>query len=271
MKKLLALILCVMLFVSVIPTAAFAAGTTGGVAWTSGATAAKPAWKDTAVSKKTISDLNKDIKAIYYAMAADDAVFATAKTMYALSDGIAAGLLEGVDNKTFTWYDDQGVQPSVTLYHDDMVDNVRAYLNANIGNEITNYINKRAGLWTDSAGHVKPEAYLKVFADAATKAVSSEKAQKGIEALATALFAIKVQGNANDHADDLYTAIKEWGNDKMAEFGWEWIATDPSVPDYFTGWLPEYDVLVPTGSQATSADAAEGYTALLGNWTWTAS
>ena len=266
MKKLLALILCVMLFVSVIPTAAFAAGTTGGVAWTSGATAAKPAWKDAAVSKENISDLNKDIQALYYAMAADDAMFATAKAFYGLSDGIAAGLLEGVDERTFTWTDPQGVRRELTLYHDDMVDNVRAYLNANIGNEITNYINKRAGLWTDSEGHVKPEAYLKVFTDAAAKAVSSEKAQKGIEALATALFAIRVQGTANDHADDLYTAIMEWGNDRMAEFGPEWIVTDPSVPDYSTGWLPEYDVLIPTGSEATSEDAAEGYQALTGIW-----
>ena len=75
MKKLLALILCVAMVLSLAP-AAFAAGTTGGKVIEDPVEYA-PKWAGTGASKKAIEDLNKDINAMYTAIAADQAVFGT--------------------------------------------------------------------------------------------------------------------------------------------------------------------------------------------------
>ena len=73
MKKLLALILCVMLFVALIPSNAFA-------------------WEDKAVSNTAIKEAEKSIKNMYTAIAADELVFGTAKSLHDLFDGMATSL-----------------------------------------------------------------------------------------------------------------------------------------------------------------------------------
>jgi hypothetical protein len=274
MKKLLAMILCVVMVMSLAP-AAFAAGTTGGVG-TPYILDRIPAYDDTAVAKKTISDLGKDMKAMYYAIAADETVFGTAKGIYSMTDSLAKELLKDIEKFETPW--------GTTIYQEDLIDNVRAGLNHMIGNEISNYLNERVDSFTNSTtGRVQPDKYLNTFVKAVNNALTSEKGQKNIEAMVYGLAALSLQKSVNDRADDLYHDIVDWGN--WDEFYWTYAKNpdgslqglpgfrisadveDPSA-DYAWTWLPTHGatntVLVPTGSVDTRIDSADAFAALVG-------
>jgi hypothetical protein len=249
MKKLLALILCVVMVMSLAP-AAFAAGTTGGIAVDTSGTY-RPKWQDKSTSATAIKNLKKDITAMYTAIAADEFVFGTAQALHDLTDGLAKNLFADTESIKYL---------GTTFYQTELVDNTRAYLKQIIGNEISNYVNARYDLWTDSNGYVKPDKYIEVFAKAATNAVSSSKAQKAIEAFMYGVIATTTQASVNDKADDLYDRIKDWGTDNWEEFGnaGSWVLKEPDFTgSYATGWLPEMDILVPTGSWAAASDASD--------------
>jgi len=259
MKKLLALILCVMMFVAVIPTAAFAAGTTGGVV--NGIPEERnPKYVDLAVAKKAIKDLNDDMKALYTAYATDEVVFGSAKTIYDLTNGMAKQLLKDTESVKFA--------DGTKIYQEDLIANVRKGLNHIIGNEITNYMNERIDTFTNTAGNVQPEKYLNTYVKALNNALTSEKAQKNIEALVYGLATLSLQQSMNDKADDLYADIKAW--DHWNEFNWYDIAKlDPSVDangGYTGTWLPAYTTLIPTGSEAAAADAVDAALMLHGDY-----
>ena len=195
MKKLLALLLCVMMFAAIIPTNAFA-------------------WEDKAVSNTAIKEAEKSIKNMYTAIATDELVFGTAKSLYDLSNGLAENLLDDVDS-----FDT--IFGNKVVYHDDLVKYTRKYLNLTIGNAIADYISKRVDTFKSDTinGGVDPEKYLKVFVAAVNDAVASEKAQKGLQAFVYDLYAIKTMYAVKDQAEDLQDAIKDWGSGKWNEFG----------------------------------------------------
>lgn len=214
MKKLLALILCVMMFVAVIPTSAFAA-----------------TWADKAVSNTAIKEAEKSIKNMYTAIATDELVFGTAKSLYDLSNGLAENMFDGiasVDNASGTG----------KTYHDDLVANTRKYMNAIIGDSIAKYISDRTAIFTSGSinGGVDPEKYLKVFVAAVNDAVTSEKAQKGLQAFAYDLFALKTMNAVKDQAEDIQTAIKDWGSGKWNEFGTSFDAALDAYTKGVTTW-----------------------------------
>ncbi len=249
MKKLLALILCVAMVMSLAP-AAFAAGTTGGIA-SAYDDDRLPEYVDTSVAKKTITDLGKDMKAMYYAIAADEAVFGTAKGIYSMTDSLAKELLKNIDKYETPFGD---------IYQEDLIDNVRKGLNHVIGNEIANYLNDRVGTFTNSNGYVQPDKYMNVFVKAVNNALTSNKAQKNIQAIVYGLAALNLQKTVNDRADDLYDDIIDW--DHWKEFHWTTDeegnainVTEPDLYGYAWSWLPTEGetntVLVPTGSEQT--------------------
>ena len=249
MKKLLALILCVAMVMSLAP-AAFAAGTTGGIA-SAYDDDRLPEYVDTSVAKKTITDLGKDMKAMYYAIAADEAVFGTAKGIYSMTDSLAKELLKNIDKYETPFGD---------IYQEDLIDNVRKGLNHVIGNEIANYLNDRAGTFTNSNGYVQPDKYMNTFIKAVNNALTSNKAQKNIQAIVYGLAALNLQKTVNDRADDLYDDIIDW--DHWKEFHWTTDeegnainVTEPDLYGYAWSWLPTEGetntVLVPTGSEQT--------------------
>ena len=267
MKKLLALILCVAMVLSIAP-AAFAAGTTGGDVnpYTYDRV---PKYVDASVAKKAITDLGKDMKAMYYAIAADEAVFGTAKGIYDFTDSLAKDLLKGIDKFEFG---------PVTIYEEDLIDNVRKGFNHIIGDEISNYLNKRIGTFTNSDGNIQPDKYITVFNKAVNEALTSNKAQKNIQAMIYGLAALKLQKDVNDRADDLYDDIVDW--DHWKEFYFTIDAIDPETGlrhaaqvedpslNYFETWMPtsawSNTVLVPTGSEATGDDSVASLAMLLG-------
>ena len=214
MKKLLALLLCVMLFVAVIPTSAFAGDppATG--------------WEDKAVSNTAIKEAEKSIKNMYTAIATDELVFGTAKSLHDLFDGLAASIFDGVDSMEFKYAPDAmiGPRPGLSaqkIFHDDLVDNTRIYLKHIVGNSIAEYINARTDTFKSDSinGGVDPEKYLNVFVAAVNDAVASEKAQAGLQAFIYDIYALKVRAARVDAYDDLYDAVADWGQDKGREFG----------------------------------------------------
>jgi uncharacterized protein YxeA len=305
MKKLLALILCVMLFVSVIPTSAFAyTATVGGavnqntqtyVDATTGkvvkeeAVDLTPKYQSTTNARRAVENLGKDINAMYTALAADQTVFGTAQSIYDMTDTLSKDLLKGIGS--FKYFDAKGIQHEV--YEEDLATNVRKGLNLVIGNTITNYMNERVGLFTsektvyktnpdgtyfrDANGDlvvdhtynvVKPDKYIEVWGNAVKNALSSEKAQKNIEAMVTGLFALKVQKSVNDGADDLYTDIVDW--DHWGEFNWgKLIDPDQSGLTSYRVWNPLPDAKNHSALISTSSNGVFGWTHDVdanGNW-----
>ena len=256
MKKLLALLLCVMLFVAVIPTAAFAA-----------------AWEDKAVSNTAIKEAEKSIKNMYTAIATDELVFGTAQSLHDLFDGLSKQMFDGVDSIDVPVTQSK-LKPITTnkakTYHDDLVDNTRAYLKGIVGDSIAKYISDRTDAFTSGTinGGVDPEKYLNVFVAAVNDAVTSEKAQKGIEAFAYSLAMIKIRESVKSEAEDIQTAIKDWGIGKWAEFG-ENFDTEGrktfngnNVPDKLAWeylnvqrWDPEHDTMTTPWAYTTDGAA----------------
>ena len=211
MKKLLALILCVMMLVAVVPTAAFADSIS------TNKVPSKSGWSDKQVSAQTIKNLRDEMKAMAFSLAADQTVVGVAKSFHDLAEGLAKNMFEGVESVKAN---------GKTIYHDDLVDNTRAYIKSVIGAEIMKELDANKNGWYTPAKDGKPasydpEKYLNAFATAATKAVNSAKAQKGLEALVMGLAALKQQKAVNDAGEDLYYDLVDWGMDKYNEFGWE--------------------------------------------------
>jgi hypothetical protein len=275
-----------MLFVSVIPTSAFAYTATVGdntrerTNWNhkteNGVDVSvdlTPKYQTATNARRAVEDLGKDINAMYTALAADQTVFGTAQSIYDMTDTLSKDLLKGIGS--FKYFDAKGIQHEV--YEEDLATNVRKGLNLVIGNTITNYMNERVGLFTsektvyktkvdgtyerDANGNlvvdhtynvVKPDKYIEVWGNAVKNALSSEKAQKNIEAMVTGLFALKVQKSVNDGADDLYTDIVDW--DHWGEFNWgTLIDPDTKHPNNYHVWNPvpdgdgDYSALISTG------------------------
>jgi hypothetical protein len=124
MKKLLALVLCVMMFVAVIPTAAFAE------------------WPDAWKSAKAVSDAKANIDYLYGTLAADTTVFESIKSVDSILSNMAKSMFEGTDKYDIETRDGKGYY---RLYNGDLVSNAKAVLRANIGAAITDYMDDHAG------------------------------------------------------------------------------------------------------------------------------
>jgi hypothetical protein len=163
MKKLLALVLCVMMFVAVIPTAAFAA-TTVTVVNPDLPQAGTVEWNSTAVSKKAISNAKDNIERYYGTLAADNAVFGTIKSMDSVISDIAKGMFADVDSWTYpvTEYAQDQDKPKattkdVTVYNSTLVDNTKSLLREVIGSNVTNYMNKHIGEFASTSHYISTD------------------------------------------------------------------------------------------------------------------
>jgi hypothetical protein len=285
MKKLLAMILCVAMVLSLAPAAFAGSGSTGGKYNWDEEYEREPNYISAGAAKKAVSDLTKDMKAMYYAIAADETVFGTAKGIYDMTNGMAKELLKDTDKLTYYTTDPTtGLPVKHTIYQEDLIDNVRSGFNHIIGDEIANYLTKHSGSFTDDDNHIKPEKYMNTFVKAVNEALTSNKAQKNIQALVYGLAALNLQKSVNDRADDLYDEIVEW--DHWKEFYWtnhieiDEETGDPiivadqvtkphdAVDDYTWMWMPTdgetNTVLAPTGSDNTAADSILSNAMLLG-------
>jgi hypothetical protein len=261
MKKLLAIVLCVMMFASLSVNAfAIDSGATGGIY--KDPNAANPnqtdhTYKDTYLAKQSVEALQKDIKAMYGAIAADETVFSSIQTIYDMTDSLGKELFKDVEKITFN-LPGGGTK---TVYSDDLAANFRKGLNNMIGDEIAKYLKDHHGSFTDSKGHFKPEKYMDTYAKALGSVLNSEKAQKNIQEIVYGAMALTTQKSVNDRADDLYKEIKDW--DHYAEFGWT--NPDPSVYGYAGTWeSADHTFLI--GTEAAYKNAGYAWDILQGNW-----
>jgi hypothetical protein len=193
----------------------------------------------TSVNKDAISDLNDAIENMYNGLAVNQAVFGTAQALHSLADGMVKDLLADVD--------DYDALDGTTVDHDDLVTNARAFLKGVIGAQIENYLVKREDSFMNDDGTVDYKDYLNVYTKAVNDALTSSKAQKGIEAFVYAVTALKMQDAINDKTDDLRDEIIDWNDfgSKWSEFGFSQDIDD--LFDLIGGPDEDYTFVDPTG------------------------
>jgi len=250
MKKLLALVLCVMLFVSIVPTSAFAYNAATAQSKYIGADSGTNAdgWYGVKTNKDAIDDLKDAIDGMFGALAANQTVFSTAKSLHDITNSMATAMFADVEDITLPGFK--------TVDHDDLVSATRGYLKSILGAYVNDYVMDRKDAWYDADDETIDTAkYMKIYTDGVTKSLTSSKAQKGIEALVYSLAALKVADSVNDELGDMRDAMIDWNDygSKWAEFGWDFYGPNAAgaLSDLWAkGVTP---VLVP-GSSLTEND-----------------
>jgi len=247
MKKLLALILCVMMFVSVLSTSAFAAEKIVGEESTvpsfnandgqgyGGAVLDK--WTSAYVANKAVKSASEAIEAMTAGLAADKGVFGTVKAIDGVVKDLSKGLFEGItDNYTIG---------GRTITPKTMEDNTKAYLRSHIGGEIASYMKDHINNYAETKvltmadGTEKtytvfdPVKYMNNFATAASKAMSSEKAIKNLQAIVYGVNMVKTQKDVLDGMKDLYDEWETWddGDNIFKAYGFNSV-TNPKTSDW---------------------------------------
>jgi hypothetical protein len=203
MKKLLALILCVMMFVSVISTSAFA-----NYDHTDQRT-----WKGESQNKKIVEALRTNLNNIYGSYAVDTAVFKSVKTIDDMLKDMVDKMLEDYAPNI------NGTTTSSSAINDAIL----AGLRSTVGGEITDYLDKHQADFyvTDSLGHrvFNPAGYAGAFATAASKALTSGKAIAGIQAYMIYAANRAAFNNFSQQAADLRNEIIAWNH--LGDYGWD--------------------------------------------------
>ena len=131
MKKLLALILCVMMFVSVMSTAAFADKPAYGPHPDLDTLPLAPK-QSAAANEKAIKNAKENIEFMYGVLAADNAVFGTVKTMDSIVGDLAKAMFADVDT-------------AFGLTGDKLESNTKMVMRDYLGSEVVRYMNKHVG------------------------------------------------------------------------------------------------------------------------------
>jgi hypothetical protein len=146
MKKLLALVLCVMMFVSVLSTAAFA-----DAEQPFPATTATAKWMDLSVANKAISNSKKNIEYIYGTLAADNAVFGTVKAM----DSVVTDLVKGLFADLEDGYSVK-VAGGKNVYSQSLLEkNAKRILRNALGGEVASYMYDHLGNYASVSTHIE--------------------------------------------------------------------------------------------------------------------
>ncbi len=167
MKKLLALILCVMMFVSIIPTSAFAAYDHED----------QRLWRGEGQIKDIIEALKTNVYVMQGSLAADQAVYQTVKSIDKMMNDVVDEMIKGYAPSGF------GTSQPGSVISDAII----AGLRSTIGGQISDYLTKHTFQYytTDARTGLPvfdPAKYVGVFAKAASEALSSKKAVAGIQA-----------------------------------------------------------------------------------------
>ena len=242
MKKLLALILCVMMFVAVIPTAAFADVNypTAGAAYT---TEGK---FDTKAIKDAVTTANDAIKLMQGTVVANETVFGTIKTVDDLFVSMAKNIFAD-----YVPYDENDASKS------DMEGDVKKALRTFVGTVINGEMTKdtTVAYYTDATTHkVKPDKFLTKYISAFNKATNSAEAQKYIEAVLTTAMANAMIPAVEERMSDLKDSIADWEDgtaiwNSATGYGFA-DSTPDKLIDSFGSWnVPKTDNQILIGPQ----------------------
>ena len=182
MKKLLALILCVMMFVSIIPTSAFAEEVLTLYPWIDTPIGSAAGYKKEI--KDMIKNTREEIEGAYAVMAADKSIYNTAKAM----DDTVVGLVDALAKQLIgekIWVQDVNGVGYEHRFNKDDSDVVKALLRK----------------WVDDKVASKPNSVAKALTD--------KDFQKGYEAVATYFAVSKLMKNVNDKLEDEWKALRD--------------------------------------------------------------
>jgi hypothetical protein len=270
MKKLLALVLCVMMFVSVLSTTAFADNRLPQ--------AADPTktWPALSASKTAVENAQKNLDHIYGTLAADSAVFESIKSIDSFVGDLTKSLLDGVDDFTTVKRDDitGRVTSRTVLSHDTLVDNAKAYLRGIIGNSIIDELNdNRSNFVSVSKAKFNGEnMYRYTDRNDPTKTytlryvgtedgayVNGQKVNLPATAKGSKIFVgndnciYGLDSNGEWWYADLYTAPQAWT--KMSQYGYD--KDDMNfVPNYTYDPVKYLDEYAKAASKALSSEKA---------------
>jgi hypothetical protein len=168
MKKLLALILCVMMFVSVMSTAAFADVGNPDV---------QRKWEGSTQSKDIVEALRNNVQNIYGSLAADQVIYDSMKSTNTMINDLVDEML-----KEYRANSAYGTGTSKTTIRDA----IRAGIKSAVGGTVSDYLNGHTSDYIsyDKWGNAYVDAvkYASVYGKALSKALSSEDAVNGIQA-----------------------------------------------------------------------------------------
>lgn len=229
MKKLLALILCVMMFVSVIPTMAFA--TEGDKYDTSKVDPipADPTGKDDLKSasdykkqvEKMIENTKKNVATAYGVLAMDQVVYSSAKSMDDVIVGLVDQIADQISGKTIN-----GTKYTAEKL-DEFKTNSKKSVRAVIQDLVIKEIGDNESKYKDKDGKIDPVKYGQVVAGAVNKALNDKDFQAGYQAVATYFALANVADSINDELKKQRDAFKD--------------SIDTSFDEDFTGY---YEKLV---------------------------
>jgi hypothetical protein len=168
MKKLLALILCVMMFVSVMSTAAFA---------DVGNAASQRKWAGSTQTKDIVEALRNNVQNIYGSLAADQVIYDSMKSTNTMINDLVDEML-----KEYRANSAYGTGVAKT----DIRDAIRAGIKSAVGGTVSDYLRGHTSDYIsyDKWGNAYVDAvkYASVYGKALSKALSSEDAVNGIQA-----------------------------------------------------------------------------------------
>jgi hypothetical protein len=225
MKKLLAIVLCVMMFAS-FTVNAFAQYDTSD----------QRKWESASQTNKIVEALKTNVNNMYGAIAADTAVYQGIKSIDDMLDGLVKEMMKGYtpgSTSSIFYRNSAGTSTgSPTGQASDTIkDAVMAGLRSTIGGTITDYMTKHTNDYykTDSNGNrvFDAAAYAGVFAKAATEAVASEKAVAGIQSYMYYILQRSTYEKVADQLSSLSSDINAW--EHWDDYGWQSFGHYPVV------------------------------------------
>ena len=222
MKKLLALILCVMMFISVIPTMAFAEE--AEPADEPVEEAAGYPWIDNPLMplvqyKKEIENMVKNTKSniqvAYEELAANRVVYSTAKGMDDTIVGLVDAITKDLIGKKIPVMNNNGngIADPEYLFKKSDADSIKDFIRLLIDEKVNKSMTDNEFKFVteyDANGDIKsidPIKYAQVFGKAVSDALTNKDFQKGYEAVATYFALASLIKDVNKQLADEYTAF----------------------------------------------------------------
>ena len=196
MKKLLALILCVMMFVSIIPTMAFATDAAAtpadadGYSMSIAAAKGNPATKTdleaaSAYKKqveKMIENTKKNVATAYGMLAMDQIVYSSAKSMDDVVVNLVDQIADQLLGKTLSYVNEGKKIDGKAL--DTFKKNQKTALRGLVEDIVIDEL-KDTSKYIDKDNKIDPVKYGQAFANAVNKALNNKDFQAGYQAVAT--------------------------------------------------------------------------------------
>ena len=251
MKKLLALILCVMMFISVIPTMAFAeepepageAEEAAGYPWIDNPLMALAQYKKEI--ENMVKNTKGNIQDAFAELAANRVVYSTAKGMDDTIVGLVDAITKDLIGKKIPVMKNDGsaVDDPEYLFLKADADNVKDLIRLVIDEKVTKSMAdnefKFVNEYNDdgSIKSIDPIKYAQAFGKAVSDALTNKDFQKGYEAVATYFALASLIKDVNKQLKDEYAAF--YGSTVSPKFDEDFTEKYPMLTENYIDTLEE--------------------------------